>query len=334
MKLPSQMHYIGALNPGGPEVLALASGALPLPMSSDVLIRVLAAGVNRPDVIQRKGVYPPPPGASPIIGLEIAGEIVSAGSDVQGFAIGDYVCALTNGGGYAQYCVAPARQCLRWPRDYDAIRAAALPETYFTVWANVFQMGKLHTGESLLVHGGTSGIGLTAIQLASEFGSRAFATVASREKCEAALRFGAEAAINYRDEDFAERIHALTDGKGVDVILDIVGAPYFARNLRSLAKDGRLVQVATMHGATVNDFDLSELMKRRATITGSLMRPRTAQEKAAIAESLLQRVWPVLDAGRCAPVIDCVFPLSQAADAHRYMESGAHIGKIMLRVAE
>jgi NADPH2:quinone reductase len=333
MKTPLQMHYVATSEPGGAEVLTLATAAVPVPKANEVLIRVLAAGVNRPDIIQRKGVYPPPPDASPVLGLEVAGEIVALGADARGFACGDRVCALTNGGGYAEYCVAPVGQCLRWPQAYAAILAAALPENYFTVWANIFQMGKLREGESLLVHGGTSGIGVTAIQLAREFGSSVFATAGSREKCDAAVKFGAQAAINYRDEDFAERILALTNGKGVDVILDIVGAPYFSRNLRCLGKDGRLVEVATMLGGKVDDFDISELMRRRATITGSMMRPRSAQEKAGIAQSLAERVWPVLDAGRCRPAIDRVFPLAQAADAHRYMEGGTHIGKIVLQVA-
>ena len=252
---------------------------------------------------------------------------------MKNLACGDRVCALTNGGGYAEYCVAPAGQCLRWPRNYAALQAAAVPENYFTVWANIFQMGKLQKGESMLVHGGTSGIGLTAIQLACEFGSSVYATAGSTAKCTAAMKYGAASAINYHAEDFAERIAALTGGEGVDVVLDIVGAPYFARNLRCLRKDGRLVEVATMHGARVGDFDISELMRRRATITGSMMRPRTLQEKSQIAAALAERVWPVLDAGRCAPVIDRVFPLAQAAEAHRYMESGTHIGKIVLQVA-
>ncbi|MDR3386254.1 MAG: NAD(P)H-quinone oxidoreductase [Rudaea sp.] len=332
MKIPRQMRYIEASEPGGPGVLSLATGTVPVPKPTEVLIRVFAAGVNRPDIIQRKGTYPPPPDASPILGLEVAGEVIALGAGVSGFAPGDRVCALANGGGYAEYCVAPATQCLRWPQGYEATRAAALPETYFTVWVNIFQMGRLSEGESLLVHGGTSGIGLTAIQLAREFGSTVFATAGSREKCAAAIKYGAQAAINYREEDFAERIHDLTLSQGVDVILDIVGAPYFVRNLHCLRKDGRLIEVATMHGSKVADFDISELMRRRATITGSMMRPRTAQEKAAVALALVQRVWPVLDAGRCAPVIDRVFPLAQAADAHRYMEAGAHIGKIVLTV--
>jgi NADPH:quinone reductase len=334
MNLPQQMQFIQMKNPGEPDVLQIAGGALPVPKDGEVLIRVQAAGVNRPDVLQRKGVYPPPPDASPLLGLEVSGEVVAMRGNVANVAIGDHVCALTNGGGYAEYCVAPAGQCLRWPKNVDAIHAAAIAETYFTVWANIFLMGKLNRGETLLVHGGTSGIGLTAIQLAHEFGARVFATCGSAEKCAAAQKYGATAAINYHEQDFAEHIAKLTDGKGVDVILDIVGAPYFARNMQCLAKDGCLVEVATMLGSKVDNLDITDLMRRRATITGSMMRPRSASEKAAIAHSLLEVVWPVLDAGRCLPVIDQVFPLAQAAEAHRRMESGAHIGKLVLNVAD
>jgi NADPH2:quinone reductase len=331
--IPEQMKHVAAGSAGGPEVLAVAVGPTPEPRADEVLIRVLAAGVNRPDVFQRTGLYPPPPDASPIIGLEVAGEVVAAGADVTSWKVGDRVCALTNGGGYAEYCVAPAAQCLPWPSGYDAIRAAALPETYFTVWVNLFQHGRLARGESVLVHGGTSGIGVTAIQLAREFGARAYATAGSDEKRAACLKLGAEGAVNYREADFAAAVAQWTGGRGVDVVLDIVGAPYFARNLASLAVDGRLVQVATMLGATVERLELFQLMRRRLTITGSTMRPRTTAEKGAIAQALREHVWPVLDAGRCAPVIHAVFPLSAAADAHRVMESSAHIGKLMLEVA-
>lgn len=330
---PEQMTYVAAGAAGGPEVLEPVMGPTPQPRDGEVLIRVLAAGVNRPDVIQRMGLYPPPPDASPIIGLEVAGEVVATGADVTNWQVGDRVCALTNGGGYAEYCVAPAVQCLPWPSGYDAVRAAALPETYFTVWANLFQHGRLARGESVLVHGGTSGIGVTAIQLAREFGARAYATAGSDEKCAACLKLGAEGALNYREADFAEAVAKWTGGRGIDVVLDIVGAPYFARNLASLALDGRLVEVATMLGATVERFDLFQLMRKRLVITGSTMRPRTTAEKGAIAQALREHVWPVLDAGRCAPVIHAVFPLAEAAAAHRLMESSAHIGKLMLEVA-
>ncbi len=249
------------------------------------------------------------------------------------FATGDRVCALANGGGYAEYCAVPATQCLPWPDGYDAVRAAALPETYFTVWANVFGLGRLQPGESLLVHGGTGGIGVTAIQLAHAFGSRVYATAGSQEKCDACLRFGANAAINYRESDFAAAIKEFTAGKGVNVVLDMVGGSYIARNLRCLATDGRLVLIAFLGGSKAEALDLTPIMVRRLTVTGSTMRPRTAAQKAAIADALREKVWPVLAAGRCGPVIHHMFPLGQAAEAHRLMESSAHIGKIMLQVA-
>jgi len=301
MKLPDRMRYIEAAGSGDPDVLRVATGPLPQPQPDEVLIRVLAAGVNRPDVMQRKGIYPPPPNASPVIGLEVAGEVVAAGREVAGVKVGNRVCALTNGGGYAEYCVAPALQCLSWPAAYDALKSAALPETYFTVWANLFMMGRLTRGESVLVHGGTSGIGVTAMQLAREFGCTVYATAGSREKCDACVQLGATAAITYRDEDFSERIREITDGKGVDVVLDIVGAPYTMRNLECLRMDGRLVQVAVMHGAKVEGFDLGVVMRKRLTIVGSTMRPRTTAEKGLIAAALREAVWPVLDAGRCGP---------------------------------
>ena len=326
------MRHIQARTPGGPEVLEITTGAVPEPKPHEVLIRVEAAGVNRPDLMQREGRYPPPADASPLIGLEVAGEVVAAGAEVVVWRPGDRVVALTNGGGYAEYCVAPAVQCLPWPTGFDALKAAALPETYFTVWANLFQHGRLARGESVLVHGGTSGIGVTAIQLAREFGARVYATAGSDEKCSACLALGADAAINYRASDFADRLMDLTAGAGVNVVLDIVGAPYFERNLRCLAMDGRLVQVSTMLGSKVERFDLFKVMQRRLVITGSTMRPRSTAEKGAIAQALKERVWPVLNAGRCGPPIYATFPLAEAAAAHRLMESSAHIGKIMLKV--
>jgi NADPH2:quinone reductase len=334
MALPDVMNVIEATQAGGPEVLHIAVGPVPNPKPDDVLIRVLAAGVNRPDILQRQGLYPPPPNASPVLGLEVAGEVAALGRDVIGVKIGDRVCALANGGGYAEYCVVPAPQCLPWPEGYDAIRAAALPETYFTVWANLFDLGRLAPGESVLVHGGSSGIGVTAIQLAKEFGSCVYATAGSQRKCESCLKLGADAAINYRETDFAERIHKITGGRGVDVVLDMVGAPYTMRNLSCLAMDGRLIQIAVMHGSKVEEFDLLSVMRRRLTITGSAMRPRSTAEKGAIARALREKVWPVLDAGRCGPVIYEVFPFAAAADAHRLMESSVHIGKILLSVAD
>jgi NADPH2:quinone reductase len=324
------MTYVQANGAGGPEVLGLATGPVPQPKPDEVLIRVLAAGVNRPDVVQRQGSYPPPPGASPLLGLEVAGEVVAAGDQVTTLAVGDHVCALTNGGGYAEYCTAPAPQCLPWPKGYDAIRAGALPETSFTVWANLFQHGRLTKGETALVHGGSSGIGVTAIQFAHAFGARIFVTAGTDEKCAACLKLGADAAINYRTQDFAAEVKTLTEGRGVNVILDMVGAPYMTANIRSLAMDGRLVMIAFLQGSKVETFDFIPVMVKRLTITGSTMRPRTTAQKGAIAAELREKVWPLLDAGRCAPVIHSSFPLAQAAEAHRLMESSAHIGKIML----
>ncbi len=330
--IPATMRLI-AHTPGGPETMHVATGPVPQPGPGDVLIRVLAAGVNRPDVSQRLGHYPPPPGASPVMGLEVAGEVMATG-DGAGWALGDRVCALANGGGYAEYCVAPGTQCLPWPAGYDAIRAAALPENMFTVWANLFDMGRLRPGERALVHGGTSGIGLTAIQLAREFGSRTYATAGSSAKCDACVRYGADAAINYKQGDFAVAVREFTGGAGVDVVLDMVGGPYAQQNLRCLAMDGRLVLIAFLGGPKVEAFDMTTIMTKRLTITGSTMRPRTAVQKGAIARALQEKVWPVLSAGRCGPVIHEIFPLDRVGDAHRLMESSAHIGKIMLRVAD
>ncbi|MBN8871924.1 MAG: NAD(P)H-quinone oxidoreductase [Rhodospirillales bacterium] len=332
MTLPQSMTYIQAEGAGGPEVLRPATGPLPTLKPDEVLIRVAAAGVNRPDVAQRQGSYPPPPGASPILGLEVAGEVVQVGPEVTTLKAGDQVCALTNGGGYAEYAAAPAAQCLPFPAGYDALRAGALPETFFTVWANVFDLGRLAPGETLLVHGGTSGIGVTAIQLAKAFGATVYATAGSEEKCAACKRIGADAAINYRTEDFADAIKRLTGGKGVNVILDMVGAPYATRNIRSLAMDGRLVLIAFLGGSKAENFDFVQVMTKRLTITGSTMRPRTTAQKGAIAAELREKAWPLLAAGKVAPLIHATFPLAEAAEAHRLMESSAHIGKIMLRV--
>ena len=330
LAVPATMTVVGTAGPGGPEVLRLVQTPVPTPGPADILIRVAAAGVNRPDIQQRLGKYPPPPDASPVLGLEVAGMVAALGADARGFALGDRVCALVNGGGYAEYCVAPATQCLPWPAGYDAVRAAALPEAYFTVWANLFGHGRLASGESALIHGGTSGIGVTAIQLAVAFGATAYATAGSDEKCAACEKLGAAHAINYRTADFANEIARLTDRRGVDVVLDMVGAPYTARNLRCLARDGRLVQIAFLEGSKVENLDLMPIMLRRLTVTGSTMRPRTAAEKGEIADALRTHVWPLLEAGRCGPVIHAVFPIDLVADAHRLMESSAHIGKIML----
>ena len=330
--MPTTMRYVAADGSGGAEVLSVAEGPVPTPRDDEVLIRVAAAGVNRPDIAQREGKYPPPPGASPVMGLEVAGEVVARGAGVARWQFGDRVAALVNGGGYAEYCVAPATQCLRWPSGFDAIQAASLPETFFTVWANLLLHGRFRAGETVLIHGGTSGIGVTALQLVRALGGKAYATAGSADKCAACVRFGAAAAIDYRVEDFAERLAEFTGGRGVDIVLDIVGAPYFERNLAALAMDGRLVQVSTMQGAVAPRLNLFEVMRRRLVITGSTMRPRTTAEKGAIADELLRHVWPLLDAGRIVPAVHAVFPLEQVAEAHRLMESSAHVGKIMLVV--
>ncbi len=327
------MRQVDISAPGGPEVMVIGQADRPVPQPGEVLIRVAAAGVNRPDVVQRQGLYPPPPDASPILGLEVAGVVVETGEGVTSLHEGDRVCALVNGGGYAEFCRAPAGQCLPWPAGYDAVRAAAVPETFFTVWANLFDIGHLSAGETVLIHGGSSGIGTTAIQLARAFGARVLVTAGSAEKCAACVALGAEVAINYKEEDFVARVKAVTGRRGVDVVLDMVGGPYLARNVAVLAKDGRLVVVAVQGGGRDPDFDLRHVMVKRLTITGSTMRPRTAAEKAAIGASLLERVWPLLEAGTCAPVIHGVFPMEQVAEAHRLMESSAHIGKIVLTVA-
>jgi len=327
--LPTTMTAIEIRQFGGPEELVPVRRPLPEAGTGEVLIEVEAAGVNRPDVLQRQGGYAPPPGATDIPGLEIAGRIVATGAGVTGWQVGDAACALVAGGGYATYCAAPAAQCLPPPKGYDMVRAAALPETYFTVWTNVFERGRLRSGETFLVHGGTSGIGTTAIQLAKAFGARVFATAGGADKCAACKRLGAERAIDYRSEDFVDIVAAATEKRGVDVILDMVGGDYVTRNLKSLAVEGRLVQIAFLRGSNV-EINLLPLMVKRQTLTGSTLRPRSVAEKGAIALALRAKVWPLLDTGRIAPVIHATFPLSKAADAHRLMESGTHIGKIML----
>lgn len=334
MTLPATMRRVAVSNwPVPPAGLVLEDAPLPEPGAGEVLIHVEAAGVNRPDVAQRQGHYPPPPDASPVLGLEVAGTVAALGEGARGFSPGDRVCALVNGGGYAEYAAAPASQCLPWPHGYDAIQAACLPETYFTVWANLFDLGRLRHGERVLIHGGTSGIGVTAIQLARAWGAIPYATAGSPDKTAACLKLGAEAAIDYRAQDFVAEIKRLTDGAGVDVVLDMVGAPYFDRNLSCLARGGRLVLIAFLGGAEVEGASLVPILRRRLTVTGSAMRPRTTAEKGAIADALHEHIWPLLDAGRCAPVIHATFPLDQAGAAHALMESGAHIGKIALRVA-
>ena len=325
------MRFIDVPAPGGPEAMRLAKGPVPVPKNDEILIRVLVAGVNRPDVMQRKGLYPPPANASPILGLEVAGEVVAMGPDANSFYPGHKVTALCNGGGYAEYVAVPCTQCLPWPEGYDALKAAALPENFFTVWANVFDIAALKPNESLLVHGGTSGIGLTAIQLARAQGSAVFATAGADDKCAFIERYGA-VGINYKTQDFQRVISEHTDRKHVNVVLDMVGAPYTQRNISCLAPGGRLVQVAFMQGSKV-ELDLLPVMTKRLTITGSTMRPRTAEDKAAIAAALKHKVWPLLANGKVTPVIDRVFDLEDAAAAHAMMEASTHIGKIMLRVA-
>lgn len=328
--LPKDMRHIAMTAPGGPEVLTLATGPVPRPAAGEVLIRVAAAGINRPDILQRTGNYPPPPGASPILGLEVSGAVAALGPEVTGLNEGDEVCALVAGGGYAEYCVAPAPQCLPVPKGVSLVDAAGLPETFFTVWSNVFDRGRLGRGESFLVHGGSSGIGTTAIQLAHAFGARVFATAGSPEKCAVCRDLGAERAIDYRQEDFVAVLKEATQGRGVDVILDMVGGPYVEKNLRSLAPEGRLVQIAFLQGSKVT-LDLAHLMVRRQTLTGSTLRPRPVADKAAIAHNLRDKVWPLIEAGKVRPIIDRTFPLAEAAAAHRLMESSTHIGKILLR---
>ncbi|MCX2830235.1 NAD(P)H-quinone oxidoreductase [Microbulbifer thermotolerans] len=323
------MRFIDLPEYGGPEVLQLSEGEKPRPAAGEVLIKVAAAGVNRPDIVQRKGLYPPPPGASPIPGLEVAGEVVAVGEGAARWHVGDRVCALTNGGGYADYVTVPAGQCLPVPQGLSPVEAAALPETFFTVWSNVFDRGRLQAGEVFLVHGGSSGIGSTAIQLASQFGARVFATAGSDDKCRACESLGAERAINYRAEDFVEVVRAATDERGADVILDMVGGDYIARNMKAAAMDGRIVNIAYLQGAKVQ-VNMLPVMLKRLILTGSTLRPRSAEEKAAIAQALEEKVWPLIEKGKIRPQVYATFPLPEAAEAHRLMESGAHVGKIVL----
>ena len=326
------MTAIEISEPGGPGVLAPAEREVPEPGPGEVLVAVEAAGVNRPDVMQRQGLYPPPPGASDIPGLEIAGTVASLGDGVDTPAVGSRVCALVSGGGYAEYCAAPAPLCLPVPAGLDSVEAAALPETFFTVWTNVYDRARLAEGESLLVHGGSSGIGTTAIQLAKAFGAAVYVTAGSKSKCDACLALGADAAINYRDEDFVERVGALTGGRGVDVVLDMIAGDYLARNLKCLAVEGRLVIIAVQHGPKVEQLNVLPVMLRRLTVTGSTLRPRSVEQKAAIAHALHAKVWPLLAAGAVRPVVHARFPLGDAAGAHRLMESSEHVGKIVLEV--
>jgi NADPH:quinone reductase len=330
--LPATMTEMRITAPGGPEVLQAHVVPVPQPAPGEVLVRVDAAGVNRPDVLQRAGQYPLPPGTNPIPGLEVAGTVAALGEGVHNFMVGDAICGLTNGGGYAQYCVIPAGQAMPIPAGLRMLEAAAIPETFFTVWANLFDMGHARRGEIVLIHGGTSGIGTTALMLCREFGIRTFATAGGSEKCAAIRELGGEP-INYRQESFAEVVRAKTDGHGADVILDIMGGSYFADNLDTLARDGRLLILGFLGGPVAERVNLHAIMAKRAVVTGSAMRPRTTKEKAAIAEALLTHVWPVLAQGRCVPIIHAVYPLERAADAHRMMETSEHIGKIVLEVS-
>ena len=329
--LPEMMCAVEIKAPGGPEVLVPVLRPLPKPGKGEILVKVVAAGVNRPDVLQRQGGYPPPKGASDIPGLEIAGCVVAVGEGASRFEQGDEVCALVAGGGYAEYCTVPEPQALPAPQGLDLVNAAALPETFFTVWTNVFDRGRLKSGETFLVHGGSSGIGTTAIQLASAFGARVFATAGNNLKCQACEKLGAEKGINYREEDFVEIIQQATNKRGVDVILDMVGGDYIEKNISLLATEGRLVNIAYLKGSKV-EVNFLPVMLKRLTLTGSTLRPRSVAEKGAIARVLEEKVWPLLASGRIAPVIEGRFPLARAADAHRLMETSAHIGKIVLVV--
>jgi NADPH2:quinone reductase len=326
------MYYIDIAESGGPEVLVLAEGPRPEPGPGEVLIKVAAAGINRPDIMQRQGVYPPPPDASPILGLEVAGQIAALGQNAATWKIGDTVCALTNGGGYAEYVAVPQGQCLPVPAGIDLEEAAALPETFFTVWSNVFDRAGLKKGERFLVHGGSSGIGTTAIQMAKSMGAWVAATAGTPEKCRACEELGADLSVLYTQKDFVREIRAATDGYGVDVILDMVGGDYTARNLNLAARDGRVVSIAFLKGTKVN-IDLAQVLFKRLVLTGSALRPMSAQEKAAIAGNLKTKIWPLIESGKIRPKIFAVFPMSDASEAHRLMESGDHIGKIALRIS-
>ena len=329
--IPDTMTAIEIREPGGPEVLIPATRPVPQPGQGEVLVQVAAAGVNRPDVLQRQGGYPPPPGASDIPGLEIAGTVAALGPGVDGLHVGDEVTALVTGGGYADYCTAPVPQCLPVPKGLSLVEAAAMPETVFTVWTNVFDRGRLQAGESFLVHGGSSGIGTTAIQMARAFGARVFATAGSAEKCRVCEDLGAERAINYREEDFVATVKDATGGAGVDVVLDMVGGDYIQRNISALGPDGRLCYIAFLGGSKA-EVNFLPMMLKRISISGSTLRARSVEFKGAVARNLRDKVWPLVDAGKIKPVVHETFPLAEAAAAHRLMESSAHIGKIVLTV--
>jgi putative PIG3 family NAD(P)H quinone oxidoreductase len=331
--IPEQMDAIDPVGPGGPEVLELARRPVPSPGAGEVLIEVAAAGINRPDLLQRRGLYPPPPGAPSIPGLEVAGRVVALGAGVDTLAPGRPVCALLAGGGYAQYAVAPAGQCLPVPATLNMVEAAAMPETLFTVWSNLFQRAYARDGETALVHGGTSGIGTMAIALGRLFGVRILVTCGSDEKCARAEALGAARAINYRDQDFVAEVKRLTGGRGADIVLDMVGGDYLARNLDALADDGRHVSIAVQHGATA-ELNIAKVMMRRLTLSGSTLRPRPVEFKSLLADEIHRLVWPLVEQGRLKPEIHATFPLAQAAEAHALMEAGDHVGKIVLTVGD
>ncbi len=330
--LPTTMRFVATHGAGAADVMHIASGPLPTPAAHEVLIKVQYAGVNRPDVAQRSGSYAPPPDASPIMGLEVAGEIAALGAEVGNWKVGDPVCALTPGGGYAEYCVAPAAHCLPIPAGLSMLEAAGVPENFFTVWVNLFETCRLQAGEKFLVHGGSSGIGLTAIQLAKAFGAQVFTTVGNEDKAAFCKSIGADHVFNYKTQDWVAEIAAITQKKGVNVILDMVGGSYIEKNLRSLALEGRYCFIAFLEGGKA-EVDFRPLMMKRQTITGSTLRARPVSQKAAIARAVEEKVWPLLAARKVRPVINKTFDLEQIVDAHRLMESSAHIGKIMLKVA-
>ncbi len=331
MIIPEMMMAIDPAAPGGPEVLVPVERPVPRPGADEVLVRVRAAGINRPDVLQRKGAYPPPPGAPSILGLEVAGEVVAIGSAVQRTVVGQPVCALVAGGGYAEYCVAPAEQCLPVPEALTMVEAAAMPETLFTVWTNLFERAYAVEGDTVLVHGGTSGIGTMAIALGKLFGLTVIVTCGSDDKCDRARAIGADHAINYKSGDFVAEVARITGGAGVNAVLDMVGGDYVPRNLQCLAEDGRHVSIAVLNGPKTELF-IPLIMQRRLTLTGSTLRPRSLAFKGLVADELARTVWPHVEAGRLKPVIDSVFPLARAADAHALMDSGAHVGKIVLEI--
>jgi NADPH2:quinone reductase len=332
-KIHESMKYIQIEKHGDPDVLKLNSQAVPDPGPDEVLIRVEAAGVNRPDIMQRKGLYPPPPGATDVLGLEVSGTVEKTGVNVTELKVGSQVCALVSCGGYAEFCLASASICLPIPENISLEHAAGIPETFFTVWTNVFERGHLKSGETLLVHGGSSGIGTTSIQLGKAFGAKVYTTAGTQEKCDFCKNLGADVAINYNENNFEDEIKTLTENRGVDVILDMVGGPYFPKNIKILASEGRLLQIALMQGYKA-EVDFRPLLMKRVTLTGSTLRPRSVKEKASIARGLFKEVWPLLDSGIIRPIIHQTFPLEKAADAHRLMESSNHIGKILLKPDE